>query len=162
MKIIYKDVILNLNGVKQNEIVEYLKDALQSDVDDIVVIDKSLIKISFDSKTEAYSYLSDFIYSKYSQEKQNQDEKFVSAYTTKLKALDVEKLELKIVQMATSFFKGDSLTIILKDIPDEQKKYFEKLVKAGVRMEWLENCIAEGNLAISEDREAVYSIFPTF
>jgi len=42
----------------------------------------------------------------------------------------------------------------------EQKAYFEKLVKVGIRTEWAERCIIEGKKSIVEDREPVYPEFP--
>jgi len=102
-----------------------------------------------------------FVYSKYTAVKQSQDEKWVSNYTTKLKAQSVENLELQVVQMITSFYQGKTLAEALAPVTDEeQKPYFEKLVKVGIRTEWMENCIKEGNLAISENREPVYPEFP--
>ena len=102
------------------------------------------------------------IYNNYSQKKQSQDEKFVSSYTTKLKAKGVTALEKKIVAMITSFLAGATLEDILKDVTAEQKPYYEKLIKVGVRTEWSENCIVEGKTAIAENREPVYAEFPTF
>ncbi|WP_108062715.1 hypothetical protein [Poseidonibacter lekithochrous] len=100
------------------------------------------------------------IYTYYSQRKQAQDEKWVSSYTTKLKAANFEKLELVVVEMTTSFYDGVSFEDILIGIPVEQKMMVEKLVKVGIRTEWIENCIKEGELAITENREPNYPKFP--
>lgn len=102
-----------------------------------------------------------FIYEFYPSEKQQQDEKRVSSYTTKLKAQGVENLELKVVGMITSFYQGSNLEDILSSVEDAQKPYFEKLVKVGIRTEWMEICINEGQTAIAEDREPNYPKFPT-
>lgn len=105
--------------------------------------------------------IENFVYSKYTATKQSQDEKWVSNYTTKLKAQSVENLELQVVQMITSFYQGKTLAEALAPVTvEEQKPYFEKLVKVGIRTEWMENCIKEGNLAILENREPVYPEFP--
>ena len=67
------------------------------------------------------------------------------------------------VEMITSFFTGSTLEESLAGVTvQEQKPYFEKLVKVGIRTEWAENCIKEGMTAIDEEREPVYPEFPTF
>ena len=103
-----------------------------------------------------------YIYSKYSEIKQQQDEKWLSNYSTKLKALNVENLESKIVSKVTAFYDGKTLEETISDVPEEQKKYFEKLVKVGVRAEWLELSIEEGKKAIEEKRDFSFRDFPIF
>lgn len=111
-------------------------------------------------KKQKVERMSMHVYAYYQRDKQQQDEKWVSSYTTKLKAQGVEDLELKVVGMITSFYQGSNLEEILSSVEDEQKPYFEKLVKVGVRTEWMENCIKEGTSAIAEKREANYPVFP--
>lgn len=93
------------------------------------------------------------IYSKYPLEKQTQDEKWVSSYSTKLKALEVKDLELTIVRMAEDMYAGKTLEEVLQNVPQEQKKMYEKLVKVAVRTQWMEDCIEEGRLAMEQNRE---------
>ena len=101
------------------------------------------------------------IYKNYSQKKQTQDEKWVSSYTTKLKAGGVDNLEAQVVKMIGFFFTGKSLSECLESVTvQEQKPYFEKLVKVGIRTEWAERCIQEGTTAIAENREPDYLEFP--
>jgi len=110
-----------------------------------------------------YHAIEEHIYNFYSQTKQSQDEKFVSSYTTKLKAIGVTTLEKKIVSMVGSFLAGSTLEECLSTVTNEdQKPFFEKLLKVGVRTEWCELCIKEGSLAITQEREAEYMAFPTF
>ena len=107
-----------------------------------------------------YQGIENHIYSFYSEKKQSQDTKWADSYTTKLKASGVEDLELKIVNKAKAFFKGDTLEKVLKDVDDTQKPYFKKLVKVAIRTEWAELCVMEGTKAIQEDREPNYPPFP--
>jgi nucleoside diphosphate kinase len=103
-----------------------------------------------------------YIYKYYPAKKQAQDEKWVSSYTTKLKAGGVVDLEVKAIAMITSFFSGKSLSEVLVDVSEDEKPFFEKLVKVGVRTEWAELCVIEGKTAIAENREPVYAEFPKF
>jgi len=110
-----------------------------------------------------YKLIEEFIYTNYDFIKQNQDEKWVSSYTTKLKAYGIEGLELKIVLMARSILAGEStLDDAMATIDEGFYKYFFKLLKVALRTEWAELSIAEGLLAIEEDREPIYPIFPIF
>ena len=104
--------------------------------------------------------IENYIYSLYPAKKQNQDEKWVSSYTTKLKASGVEDLELKIVNKAKAFFLGGTFEEMLEDVDDTQKPYFKKLIKVAIRTEWAELCVMEGKKAIQEDREPNYPPFP--
>lgn len=131
------------------------------DIDGVEIeIDEVKINIKMEELKEIAKGIKDegilknHIYSKYPLEKQTQDEKWVSAYSTKLKALEVKDLELNIVRMAEDIYAGKTLEEVLKDIPQEQKKMYEKLVKVAVRTQWMEDCIDEGQLAMSENREA--------
>lgn len=133
------------------------------------LVDISLIQKITDDETKEKMKLTDlekeeklqeYIYTKYTKTKQQQDEKWVSSYTTKLKAQGVENLELKVVGMITSFYQGSNLEETLSSVEEAQKPYFEKLVKVGIRTEWMENCIKEGTTAIEENREANYPVFP--
>jgi hypothetical protein len=110
-----------------------------------------------DEKSQA---IENHIYANYPQKKQAQDEKWVSSYTTKLKAGGVENLEVKVVQMITSFFSGSTLEECLSGVNKEQKPLFEKLVKVGIRTEWAELCIIEGKRAIAKNDEPNYPEFP--
>lgn len=107
-----------------------------------------------------YDAIETHIYSFYPQKKQSQDEKYVSSYTTKLKAQGVVDLEVQVVAMVVAFFGGTSLNEVLVGVPNEQKYLFEKLVKVGVRTEWAELCVIEGKSSITEKREPVYAEFP--
>ena len=100
------------------------------------------------------------IYMYYPAKKQSQDEKWVSTYTAKLKASGVTNLEEQIVSMASRFFDGEGLEDIIKDIPDDQKKYYKKLIKVAIRTEWAERCIMEGMKAIEEDRSINFPKYP--
>ena len=162
MKVNYKDLTLSLNGVRHNEIVSHIVMILQRDETNEIIVDESLVKITFDSQEEAEAYIEAFIYSNYPEKKQAQDEKWINSFTTKLKAQGVNDLEVQVVDMVTSFLTGSSLEDVLVDVSTEQKPYFEKLVKVAVRSEWAESCISEGLLAYTENREPVYSDFPKF
>ena len=120
----------------------------------------SNISLIPESGLETNGLIERIIYSKYPEKKQNQDEKWISSYNTKLKALGVENLETQIVSMVVSFFEGSSLENTLVDVPTSLKPYFEKLVKVGVRIEWAERCIVEGLLSFKENRESKFPQYP--
>lgn len=113
-----------------------------------------------DEKSQA---IENHIYTNYPQKKQAQDEKWVSSFTTKLKAQGVDNLEVQVVQMIGLFFSGKTLEESLAGVTEQQlKPLFEKLVKVGIRTEWAERCIVEGTTAIAENREPEYPEFPKF
>ena len=120
-------------------------------------------KLKLESAKEQLKYLpiEEHIYSYYSEKKQAQDSKWVDSYSTKLKADGVTDLEAKVVTMTKAFFNGSTLDEILADVDDTQKPYFKKLVKVAIRTQWAEDCINEGKKAIDEDREPVYTDFPS-
>ena len=124
---------------------------------DIELDEESLFFVTNHNKSKS---IEKHIYTNYPAKKQSQDEKWVSSYTTKLKASGVEDLELKIVNKAKAFFKGDTLEKVLKDVADDKKPYFKKLIKVAIRTEWAELCVMEGVKAIQEDREPNYPPFP--
>lgn len=109
---------------------------------------------------QAQKAIETHIYTHYTPTKQAQDEKWLSSYSTKLKALGVENLELEGVLMVTKYFGGMTLAEILVDIPTDRKHYYEKLIKVGIRTEWAELCIIEGLKAIADSREPNYRPYP--
>ena len=158
MKVYYNNEKIAEVYADIEETIQSLKTAIDENGEPLYP-DTDKFKIEY-TKQELNEKISGYIYAYYSQKKQAQDEKWVSAYTTKLKAKGIKDLEKQIVVITGRFFDGESLKDILKDVPDEQKKYFEKLVKVAIRTEWAERCIIEGKLAIKENREPVYPDFP--
>ena len=131
------------------------------------------------TREERLGELSKTIYARYSLEKQTQDEKWVSAYSTKLKAAGVENLERTIVGVVANLESKstqDSAREFVSGIPEpviariqgknkaERKAYaermFTKLVKIAARTQWAEACVQEGSLSISESREPNFPAFP--
>ena len=113
-----------------------------------------------------------YIYQYYPAEKQAQDEKWASNYSTKLKAAGVKDLEAVILMiLAESQTKPMQETVeaavkrlskkILKKIQtvsetDPQTyatQMLTKLVKIAMRNAWVEQCVAESKLAVAEGRE---------
>ena len=105
--------------------------------------------------------IEDFIYSKYSQKKQAQDNTWNAIFRTKLNALGVEDLDLKIVSAVRSFFKGIAFDEVIKTVASDQQEMFGKLVKIAIRTEWASMCVTEGITSIKEDRAAKYQEYPT-
>lgn len=149
-----KELTGGFNG-KSKDLVKYIESILMKK------IDTTLLVVEYIEK-ELEKELENYIYSNYPNKKQQQDEKWVSNYSAKLKALNVENLESKIVSKVKAFFDGKTLEETISDVPEEQKKYFEKLVKVGVRAEWLELSIEEGKKAIEEKRDFSFRDFPIF
>ena len=140
------------------KITQWLDDRPQPSDEEIA---EKVAELEAQAEIEAkYKAIEDAIYKFYPAKQQAQDEKWVSSFTTKLKAQGVADLEVKIVDMATSFFSGTNLSEVIADVDDEQKPLFEKLVKVGIRTEWAELCVTEGKSAIAENREPVYPEFP--
>ena len=156
MKFKYKKekLIGGFNG-HSRDLRGYVESILMEKID-IAFLDVEYIEGELEKELE------DYIYFNYSNLKQQQDEKWVSNYSAKLKALNVENLESKIVSKVTAFYDGKTLEETISDVQEEQKKYFEKLVKVGVRAEWLELSIEEGKKAIEEKRDFSFRDFPIF
>jgi len=113
------------------------------------------------SETEwAKQQLKNSIYAKYPKDKQSQDLMWTNYHRTNLVAKGVTDIETKIVAMVLEVQKGKKLSTVLKDVTDEQKPAFEKLVKVGLRTAWAKECIEEGLKAMAEDREPNYPAFP--
>ena len=150
----YSFDVINCDSIEwTDERAKPTDDELNSKLDELNYI--SFIEIK-------YLELEKYIYSFYTNAKQNQDEKWVSSYTTKLKAYGVESLELKVVDMVKLYLDGSTLEEVISPVDDAFKPYFEKLVKIALRTEWAEQCIIEGKLAISENRDPQYDEFPIF
>ena len=132
-------------------------------VDENKKLQELLVKLEakavIDEKSQA---IENHIYANYPQIKQQQDNGWVSNFTTKLVANGVTDLDKKIVQLTTLFFSGKTLDEVLADIDEELKPKYKKLVKVAVKNEWALKCIQEGKKAIAENREPVYPEFPNF
>lgn len=102
------------------------------------------------------------IYKYYPQKKQSQDEKWFTLYSSKLKALSIQDVDTKIIQMTDAIFENKQLQDLLEDIPDEQKPYFQKLVKVSSRIQWAELCISEFQSAFAQNKQALLPDFPEF
>ncbi len=111
------------------------------------------------AEAERINFLERYIYAYYPPQKQAQDEKWVSSFSTKLKAEGVEELEAKVVQFVARFLEGETLDEILKEIEIGQREKFKKLIKVAIRTEWAERCINEYDLSIAENRESEYPDF---
>ena len=174
MKILLNNqVITTVNSIEELNMFlshyEFLIDDIQFDQDEY----KSLYE------SEKLQKLSAHIYSKYPQEKQAQDERWVSSFSTKLKAADIHNLESVVVGVVLDLANNtleQSVKNVVAGLSDDvinkinkpnktQRKQFitdalTKLVKIALRSEWLEDCITEGKTAIEENREPVYAVFP--
>ncbi len=99
------------------------------------------------------------IYSKYSQKAQAQDQVWTDNFHTKLVVMGMG-VEAKVVGGVKAFMGGVTIAEYLKDENVETMPLLEKLIRIGVRSEWVYQCILEGKKAIAEDREPVYAEYP--
>ena len=102
------------------------------------------------------------VYRYYPLEKQTHDEKYTSAYITKLMVLHgMNDVRSRIVAAVGAYYQGEGdLDKIIANYSDGQEEMFGKLVKIGIRTEWALQVVNEGGLAIEENRQPKYPKFP--
>jgi hypothetical protein len=83
----------------------------------------------------------EFIYEHYSFEKQAQDEKWATAFLTKLKSSGMKDVEKTIVALTIAVLNGKSIDEVTEKIPTQAKPMIEKLIKIAIRTEWTERCV---------------------
>lgn len=101
-----------------------------------------------------------YIYSKYTQKNQAQDQVWTDNFRTKLVAMGVTGIEVKVINGVKAFMNGTPIAEYLKDEQAETIPLLTKLIEIAIRSEWAFMCIQEGKLAIAENREPVYAEFP--
>jgi hypothetical protein len=112
------------------------------------------------SKEEKRKAIENHIYSQCSKDKQAQDQVWTDNFRTKLVAMGVMGVEAKVVGGVKAFMGGVTIAEYLKNENVETMPLLEKLIRIGVRSEWVYQCILEGKKAIAEDREPVYAEYP--
>ena len=110
--------------------------------------------------TTAVNPIEDYIYKHYSDRKQSQDSKWVDYYRTELVAKGITDIDSQIVAKILEVNDGKSIDEVIKDIDDDNKEAYSKLIKVGLRTAWAKECIEEGLKAMAEDREPNYPAFP--
>ena len=130
------------------------------DGDGNVIVDEERTTIAW-MKLERVK-LSSYIYSKYSQTKQNSDLADKIYYETVLKAKGYSDLEQQLVNSVIAFLGGDSIDKILddNDVPDEDRMSVTQLLKLGIRVTWVQRCKGELYTAIADNREPDYMEYP--
>ena len=119
----------------------------------------------------------DSIYNIYSASRQSQDDKWLNSFKTKTLAyveeyrdkggmdeniLRFSRIELEIVKLARDYMgtareeRGD----VLKDVPNDLRKWIAKLLKIAIRTEWLEKTHDAAILSLKFGMEPKYSKFP--
>jgi hypothetical protein len=92
--------------------------------------------------------------------KQGEDEKWNSYYRTLVVANGFQNIEADIVSKTLEIQSGKTLDEVLADVATKNKEGIEKLLKIAVRTSWAKKCVDEGKLAIAENREPNYPVFP--
>lgn len=116
--------------------------------------------IEEDAVTQASSLIGLHIYAHYPAEKQAQDEKWTTAYTTRLKAMGIENLEAEVVGMITDVMAGTPIADVVADKEASIALMYVKLIKVGVRTVWAEMCVIAGKTAIAEGVTPTYPPYP--
>ena len=129
---------------------------------------------------ESNQLIENTIYGEYSKDKQSQDEKWTSSFTTKLKAAGIQNLEELVVDAVRSYLPDNPVDRLAADIiatfdsniigkvqgeSEAEKtsyatKMVEKLIKIAVRTEWAEQCIIIGKAALASNSKPEFPTFP--
>lgn len=119
--------------------------------------------------------LESYIYSYYSRDKQGQDAQNEIAFRTQLEGLGVSDLSQRLMrqfgEMLGGKSLGDAANDLIAGLPEINPEIMPKaaiersiikLLKIGVRFNWKEKCVAEGQAAFAEGRNPVWPELPSF
>ena len=140
----------NLDTYKGPEID---KDYIQTK--DEASLETSKLNIEYHKKE-----LGKFIYSQYDPMKQASDIADKNFYQTELIAKGIQNLDIKVVSRVGDFFGGVPFDELLKGISDANERAFEQLLKAAIRITWVQNCKRILRNAIKNGDEPQYPNIP--
>jgi len=124
------------------------------------LIDAKIKEIKKQEEIEIkYKNCENYILKYYSPMKQQSDQIDKEYHMTLLKAKGIENLELDIFLRIQRFFDGETLDEVT-NVPEEFKISYLQLIKAGIRMAWVQNCKEELKKSIEENREPNFPKFP--
>jgi len=110
--------------------------------------------------TEQHIKLSDYIYFYYSPVKQSSDLADKVYFETILNAQAYPDLNLTIMNKTVLFYEGTPLQTLLEDVATDYVVAIEQLLKAAIRVTWVQHCKQELVLSLTNNVEANYPTYP--